>query len=42
MVVAFRGTECTRQLIDELLEFVTTPSQDFLNGKVQAYFKAAF
>ena len=42
MVVAFRGTECTRQLIDELLESVTTPSQDFLNGKVQAYFKEAF
>ena len=42
LVVAFRGTECTRQLIDELLEFVTTPSQDFLNGEVQAYFKAAF
>ena len=42
LVVAFRGTECTRQLIDELLESVTTPSQDFLNGKVQAYFKTAF
>ena len=41
-MVAFRGTECTRQLIDELLESVTTPSQDFLNGKVQAYFKTAF
>ena len=42
LVVAFRGTECTRQLIDELLESVTTPSQDFLNGKVHAYFKTAF
>ena len=42
LVVAFRGTECTGQLIDELLESVTTPSQDFLNGKVQAYFKTAF
>ena len=40
--MAFRGTEDTRQLIDELLETVTTPSQDFLNGKVQAYFKTAF
>ena len=42
MVVAFRRTECTRQLIDELLESVITPSQDFLNDKVQAYFKTAF
>ena len=42
LIVAFRGTEDTRQLIDELLETVTTPSQDFLNGKVQAYFKTAF
>ena len=38
--MAFRGTEGARQLIDELLETVT--SQDFLNGKVQAYFKTAF
>ena len=29
LVVTFRGTECTRQLIDELLESVTTPSQVF-------------
>ena len=42
LVVAFRATDCTRQLIDELLESVITPSQDFLNGKVQAYFKTAF
>ena len=42
MVVVFRGTECTRQLIDELLESIITPRQDFLNGKVQAYFKTAF
>ena len=40
--MAFRGTEGARQLIDELLETVTTTSQDFLNGKVQAYFKTAF
>ena len=38
--MAFRGTEGAQQLIDELLETVT--SQDFLNGKVQAYFKTAF
>ena len=38
--MAFRGTEGARQLIDELLKTVT--SQDFLNGKVQAYFKTAF
>ena len=42
LVVAFRGTESTKQLINELLETILTPSQDFLNGKVQAYFKAAF
>ena len=42
LVVAFRGTESTSQLINELLETILTPSQDFLNGKVQAYFKAAF
>ena len=41
LVVAFRGSECTRQLIDELLESVTTPSQDFFSGKVHAYFKTA-
>ena len=40
--MAFRGTESARQLIDKLLETVTTTSQDFLNGKVQAYFKTAF
>ena len=40
--MAFRGTEGARQLIDELLETVTTTSQDFLSGKVQAYFKTAF
>ena len=41
LVVAFRGSECTRQLIDELLDSVTTQSQDFFSGKVQAYFKTA-
>ena len=40
--MAFRGTEGARQLIDELPETATTTSQDFLNGKVQAYFKTAF
>ena len=40
--MAFRETGGARQLIDELLETVTTTSQDFLNGKVQAYFKTAF
>ena len=42
LVVAFRGTESTSQLINELLETILTPSQDFLNGEVQAYFKTAF
>ena len=40
--VVFRGTKDMRQLIDDSLVIATTPSQDFLNGKVQAYFKAAF
>ena len=38
----FRGTKDMRQLIDDSLAIATTPSQDFLNGKVQVYFKAAF
>ena len=38
----FRGTKGMRQLIDDLLVIATTPLQDFLSGKVQAYFKAAF
>ena len=42
LVVAFRGTESTSQLINELLETILTPPQGFLNGKVQAYFKTAF
>ena len=42
LVVAFRGTDGTSQLINEFLETVLTPSQDFLHGKVQAYFKTAF
>ena len=37
LVVAFRGTKSTRQLIDDLLVIATTPLQNFLNGKVQAY-----
>ena len=42
LVVAFRGTGSTCQLIDELVATIFTPPQDFLNGKVQAYFKTAF
>ncbi|XP_073232488.1 lipase ZK262.3-like [Porites lutea] len=42
LLVAFRGTESTSQLINELLETILTPPQDFLDGKVQAYFKTAF
>ena len=37
LVVLFRGTKSTRQLIDDLLVIATTPLQNFLNGKVQAY-----
>lgn len=42
IVIAFRGTRDAFQLMDELLETLFVPSEDFLGGKVQSYWKRSF
>ena len=42
IVIAFRGTKGLDQLINEMLETLYVPSEDFLGGKVQAYWKRSF
>jgi len=42
IVIAFRGSDGSKQILVEILKTLLVPEQHFLNGKVQSYWKRGF